>query len=221
MSSSAALLITSIASFNRMTTPDGAQLVVGDVDWLDGLGAQLPELPLPLLGTETHSSSFSSKYSKNNTKCSFPSASGGQNSNHTISLCPAEAYLPSFDEKQSKQFNVREPLLYHMNESCKCQTYSEPESAVEALSMDNSGATLQCFNCNSRVATDLDNSSNENTASHQPHCHDVDNPEESHPLEKLTRPGHLVLAAGVQSEPGRLFTLWWSTDKQSAKCKKE
>lgn len=37
----------------------------------------------------------------------------------------------------------------------------------------------------------------------------------------LERPSRLVLAAGVQSEPGSLFTLWWSYPRATAKCKKE
>lgn len=37
----------------------------------------------------------------------------------------------------------------------------------------------------------------------------------------LERPSRLVLAAGVQSEPGSLFTLWWSYSHATTKCKKE
>lgn len=115
-----------------MTTPDGAQLMVGDVEWLDGLRGQ---------------------------------------------VCPSSA-TPAVKEDEGgegraaeEQYGVREDL--------------------GNLGLD---ARIQQLNISSA-------------------------PEKS--SLTLERPSRLVLAAGVQSEPGSLFTLWWSYSRATTKCKKE
>ncbi|XP_069999724.1 F-box/WD repeat-containing protein 2 [Penaeus vannamei] len=117
---------------SKMTTPDGAQLMVGDVEWLDGLRGQ---------------------------------------------VCPSSA-TPAVKEDEGgegraaeEQYGVREDL--------------------GNLGLD---ARIQQLNISSA-------------------------PEKS--SLTLERPSRLVLAAGVQSEPGSLFTLWWSYSRATTKCKKE
>ncbi|XP_071544749.1 uncharacterized protein [Panulirus ornatus] len=203
---------------SKMTTPDGAQLVVGDIDWLDGLGGQLPELKVPAISAETSGKSDNTESSV----CSFNKESQ-ENINKPSSVSSSHLGLKVYDQNRSPECGAQHHSTYHPNKGCMCKDSQGEAIANIAASgdmcMGNYGTDLHYRNNNDPAITSSDDLYVPET-SLQPPSHTVHHTKETYRV-KLERPGHLVLAAGVQSEPGRLFTLWWTHSKQTGKYKEE
>ncbi|XP_076043942.1 uncharacterized protein LOC143027004 isoform X2 [Oratosquilla oratoria] len=135
---------------SKMTTPDGAQLVVGDTDWLDGItGSPLLDIGEPIGSAQTSILS---------------SCSNALADNDNIFQPP-----PQLDPVHANAFKSKRP------------------------SSDGKGNSLGGASSQGRKSL----------------C-----------SRKLR--DKLVLAAGIQNEPGRLFTLWWATAaSMAAKFKEE
>ncbi|CAL4060466.1 unnamed protein product, partial [Meganyctiphanes norvegica] len=118
---------------SKMTTPDGAQLVVGDTQWLDGLTGDLV-----IQSSLGYDKLKQNKSAPCNLKNGYQ-IDGGIVNNYRNSR---DSPLPLYSEPEMKHISIRSQ-------------------------------------------------------------------------------GQLVLALGIQSEPGRLFTLWWSQPQQEPKCKEE
>lgn len=194
----------------RMTTPDGAQLVVGDVEWLDGLGVHLPgpATSPPTAHIETSNcdesasvnaqglvghgmeSEVSERYMNARLQCHNENISLSQN----LVSCSTEKEHESEelgdhqcdnDENEVDQMCVDVPCCAHSNEQTTSSAAMQCECASDeckCLVMDSSSGCIS---------------------------------------QQQEKPSFLVLAAGLLSEPGRLFTLWWALSKHTHKCKKE
>nr|XP_045621225.1 F-box/WD repeat-containing protein 2-like [Procambarus clarkii]XP_045621232.1 F-box/WD repeat-containing protein 2-like [Procambarus clarkii]XP_045621240.1 F-box/WD repeat-containing protein 2-like [Procambarus clarkii] len=206
---------------SKMTTPDGAQLVVGDIDWLDGLGGHLLDRLLLPICAELNT--VKDNDSKITGSCLFV-ATDAQNLNTPSSIAYGDGFYRPHDQDGSRELDIQKNLGCHPAEEYKCWDPEEESSPLGAAGGDwcvaNSETSPQYSNNNRPVA-----SSSEcvplQVMSTQCHRSNVKCAKERHTSIRLERPSHLVLAAGVQSEPGRLFTLWWSHSELSSKCKKE
>lgn len=203
-----------------MTTPDGAPLVVGDIDWLDGLGGKLPELKVPTLSAETNNGKSDNNES---TACSFNNKGSQQNINTASSIDSSKLGVEVYDQNTYQEFGTQHHCTNHPSKGCMCEDSQGKSLANSTASgdmcMGNCGTDLHYCNNNDPAIISSDDRDVPGT-SFQPQSHNVNSTKETYKV-KLERPGHLVLAAGVQSEPGRLFTLWWAHSKQIGKYKEE
>ncbi|XP_068220548.1 F-box/WD repeat-containing protein 2-like isoform X2 [Palaemon carinicauda] len=176
---------------SKMTTPDGAQLVVGDTDWLDGLRGYVPEDTCM-----SNSSSGNELSNKNqNLACNVPFKEEVGNCND----CGVGTTLVNndnrFDHAEGVDHNI--PCC-----SSSVGGFQDLDTRIKEIHLDNSNFNSASYSGElptvSRIKSNL-----------------------SHAKMRLERPSHLVLAAGVQCEPGRLFTLWWSNYKIMSKYKEE
>lgn len=200
---------------SKMTTPDGAQLVVGDSDWLDGLRGCVPD------DVSDGRSSSNSKLSNSNQSvaCSTPNKLQVANCNPITS--------PTANDHVANCNSITSPT-------------ANGNSSVDLE--DGNYASPCCSSANAMDSEDLDPKDKESTIGEGSKSNNVENnnfsmicnlaepsssslnknkSNVSHAKMRLERPNQLVLAAGVQSEPGRLFTLWWSNFKSMSKYKEE
>ncbi|XP_053636721.2 F-box/WD repeat-containing protein 2 [Cherax quadricarinatus] len=210
---------------SKMTTPDGAQLVVGDVEWLDGLGMHLPGPSVMSVSAEPNSEK--SDCSKSSPSCSY-TATETQNLNRPSSIVYSDVCYRTYTQKGSPESGVQKYSTYHAGVEGNvwdCQDSSSP-SPVGATGGDWCLGYAQSepqYSNNNRPVTVSSNDVPLQVTGLQSHGINMtfSSTKERHISVKLERPGHLVLAAGVQSEPGRLFTLWWSQSTLASKCKEE
>ncbi|KAG7171009.1 F-box/WD repeat-containing protein 2-like [Homarus americanus] len=209
---------------SKMTTPDGAQLVVGDIDWLNGLGGHLLDLSEPPLTTEFNNDQSNEVKS---TKSCCSDAERQQNLNKVSSVVSSEDSHKIFQQNRSPECGTQQFSPCQPAELCECRDAEEEVSPIGAVGgelpvcmMGNSDTNLHYSNNNSPATISSEDVPLQ-AASLQYHGSNMNCTKDTQLSVRLERPGHLVLAAGVQSEPGRLFTLWWSNSKQTLKCKKE
>ncbi|KAK3851848.1 hypothetical protein Pcinc_041528 [Petrolisthes cinctipes] len=169
---------SSTVPHSKMTTPDGAQIVVGETGWLDGLGPHLPQPPLALAPSFKHRSRGCTSCKSNqpgdcdSSAAAYNMSSFSRDGRACISACVGTCEggcLP-----------------------CTSNSHSPVHTSVDVFCGQHQKCASQ-GGTNSIPLTNL----------------------------KLGSGGHLVLAAGVQTEPGRLFTLWWAEAGMEEKHKKE
>lgn len=196
-----------------MTTPDGAQLVVGDVEWLDGLGVHLPG---PAASPPAGPSDISNCDKSVVVNAGITQKPTGHGIRTEVSESVMNARLQSHDENINLSQNLR--LCSERKQKSKgfcSQPVDNGETEADKMCIDvpccvysdrqaTSGATMQC-----------------ECASDQCKCCVMDSSSKVCISQQQEQPSFLVLAAGVLNEPGRLFTLWWAQSRHTHKCKKE
>ena len=196
-----------------MTTPDGAQLVVGDVEWLDGLGVHLPgptcPLPAGLAGASNCVSTIGSV-------AGIGQKMVNQGCRTEVSVSCINTVLQGNDENINLQHNSMScPKRKHKSDDCTNEPCDDSDAAMDHMCVD-----VPCC-----AQSDMQNTSDVTMhpmcASDQCKCHMMDSSPETYACQQLEQPSFLVLAAGVLNEPGRLFTLWWAQSRHTHKCKKE
>lgn len=195
----------------RMTTPDGAQLVVGDVEWLDGLGVHLPgpSTSPPTAHVEISNYDESTTVSAGKTQ---KLVSHG-NETEVSETCMNTRLQCHYDNTNISQ-NLTSCIerKHESKEFCN-QHFDNGELEVDQMCIDapcvysdkqaTSSAAMQC-----------------ECASDQCKCLVMDRSSVCI-SQQQEHPSFLVLAAGILNEPGRLFTLWWALSRHTHKCKKE
>lgn len=199
--------------FCRMTTPDGAQLVVGDVEWLDGLGVHLP-------GPSTSPSAAHNEISG----CDV-SAEGNAEITQNLACQGnrtevSESYLNARSQCCDENTNLLKCLM-----SCPERKSKSKEFCNHPLDNDESGVDQMCIDAPCCAHSDKQTICSSvmqcECAKDECKCHVVDNSSKVCIPQQQEQPSFLVLAAGVLNEPGRLFTLWWAQSRHIHKCKKE
>lgn len=195
---------------SKMTTPDGAQLVVGDVEWLDGLGVHLPGPPTspPTAHVEISNCDESAAVSAGKTQ---KLASHG--SETEVSETCMNTRLQCHDKTNLSQNLMSCTERKHESKEFCNQHIDNGEIEVDQMCIDapcvysdkqtTSSAAMQC-----------------ECASDQCKCLVMDRSSMCI-SQQQEHPSFLVLAAGILNEPGRLFTLWWALSRHTHKCKKE
>lgn len=177
---------------SKMTTPDGAQLVVGDTDWLDGLRGYVPD-DIPCMSSSNSGNELSNK--NQNLACSAPLKEQLGNCNDCGVVTSPINNDNRFDNAEGVDHNI--PCC-----SSSVRGFQDLDTRIKEIHLDNNNFNTVTY------SSELPPSSRSKSNF-------------SHGKMRLERPSHLVLAAGVQCEPGRLFTLWWSNYKIMSKYKEE
>ncbi|KAK7075020.1 hypothetical protein SK128_026056 [Halocaridina rubra] len=175
---------------SKMTTPDGAQLVVGDTEWLDGLRGYLPE--------EMSVSQSSSRNLLSN-----------QYEYNALHEAVGNVFTVNCDNRSNTTDDCCASAETGISSTPSCST----STLVEFQDLDR--------NKDGKEVINMKNNNSNNGNNTEEAASSLVQISSSIPIRKLERPSHLVLAAGVQSEPGRLFTLWWSNLKMMSKYKEE
>lgn len=196
-----------------MTTPDGAQLVVGDVEWLDGLGVHLPGPATSPPAACIEVSSYDVSEAVNS---GIPQKLASHGNRTEVSENCINTRLQCHDENasDSQNFMPCPERKEKSKDSCN-QAYGNGETEVDQMCIDapccvdsdkqtTFSATMQC-----------------ECASDQCECSVMDSSSRLLTSQQQEQSSFLVLAAGVLNEPGRLFTLWWAQSRHTYKCKKE
>jgi len=198
---------------SKMTTPDGAQLVVGDTQWLDGLTGDL------VIQSSLGSNKVSRVKSTGTTlKNGFQMDGGILKDSRNGRESPKPLY--SEPDMNNGTSDCRTPNYKGYSNSSTTGNPPNRTPEVGAYRGDNNTTGRISLNtvdetytpggsCNDRITQESKSYTNTRTCSTKSH-------------QVLTgSQGQLVLALGIQSEPGRLFTLWWAKPEQGPKCKKE
>ena len=194
-----------------MTTPDGAQLVVGDVEWLNGLGVHLPGPARSLSAVQAENSNCTAKMGTIG-GAGKKLASQGYRTESSVSS------MNTMPHGNTQNINIQHnavscPKRKHKSDECG----GEPcggETAMDHMSLD-----VSCYTRGGDIQADFDAAVHSECAGDQ--CLMMDTSPEIKACQSLDQPSFLVLAAGVLNEPGRLFTLWWAQSRHTHKCKKE
>ncbi|XP_045125810.1 F-box/WD repeat-containing protein 2-like [Portunus trituberculatus] len=192
---------------SKMTTPDGAQLVVGDVEWLNGLGVHLPG----------HSRSLSTAVQAENSNCATRTGAGKKYASQSYRIETSVSSMNTVPHGNTQCLNVEHnavscPKRKHKSDEC-CSEPCGGETAMDHTSLDASCCAHSDTQIDSDVALHAECAGDQ--------CLMMDTSPEVKACQALEQPSFLVLAAGVLNEPGRLFTLWWAQSRHTHKCKKE
>lgn len=196
-----------------MTTPDGAQLVVGDVEWLDGLGVHLPG---PAHSPPAVQTELSSCAANTGIQAGIGHKLASQGCRTEVSVSCMNTVLQDKNENMNLQQNsVSCPKRKHKSDECCNELLDGGEAA-----MDQTCADGPCY-VHGEMQTASSVPKPSESANDNFQLFMMDTSPEMYACQQLEQPSFLVLAAGVLNEPGRLFTLWWAQSRHTHKCKKE
>lgn len=196
-----------------MTTPDGAQLVVGDVEWLDGLGVHLPGPAHSPPAVQTELSNCAANIG---ITAGIEQKLASQGSKTEVSVSCMNTMPQDKNENMSfQQKTVSCPKRKHKSDECCNELFGGGEAAMDQICPD-----VPCYS-HGEMQTASNVTKQPGTANDQCKLLMMDSSPEMYACQQLEQPSFLVLAAGVLNEPGRLFTLWWAQSRHTHKCKKE
>lgn len=196
-----------------MTTPDGAQLVVGDVEWLDGLGVHLPG---PAHSPPTVQTEISNCAANTGVIAGIGQKLVSQGCRTEVSVSCMNMVPQGNDENTNFKQNLMScTKRKHKSDDCCNEPFDGNEAAMDQICVD----VPCCAHGDMQTASNV--TMQPECANDQCKCLMMDSSPEMYACQQLEQPSFLVLAAGVLNEPGRLFTLWWAQSRHTHKCKKE